>query len=286
MRSRSGKHGDDLGDRMKKYEQVETGRRFLPLLPVYARLDGRCFSKFTKGMRRPYDPDMSAAMIETTRALVEKTNALVGYTQSDEISLVWFNEDSRQQIYFDGKTQKMVSCLAADATAEFLIRALELWPEKSRSSLPRFDCRVMQLPNKDECANMLLWREKDAVKNSITMAASAHFSHRELLGVGTAARYRMLLQKGVDWNDYPVSFKRGSWIRRRRVLRHLTEEELARIPAKNRPTAPVWRRECAPFEMPPLSRIENLVDVIFDAADPIEMEISAARAETKGIVIT
>ena len=36
----------DLGDRMKMYERQEAGRRFLPLLPVYARIDGRSFSLF------------------------------------------------------------------------------------------------------------------------------------------------------------------------------------------------------------------------------------------------
>ena len=39
---------DALGDRMKAYERQETEQRFIPLLPIYARIDGRGFSKFTK----------------------------------------------------------------------------------------------------------------------------------------------------------------------------------------------------------------------------------------------
>ncbi len=61
---------DALGDRMKSYESVEAGRRFLPLLPVLCRLDGKNFSKFTKGMNRPYDERMSKCMVETTKVLV------------------------------------------------------------------------------------------------------------------------------------------------------------------------------------------------------------------------
>lgn len=51
-----------LGDRMKKYEKIETGDRFIPCLPVYVRIDGRSFSKFTKSMNKPYDERMSRVM--------------------------------------------------------------------------------------------------------------------------------------------------------------------------------------------------------------------------------
>lgn len=74
-----------LGQRMKGYEKRETEMEFLPLLPVYARIDGRSFHTFTRGMKRPYDENLSRAMIETTKYLVEHTHAKVGYTQSDEI---------------------------------------------------------------------------------------------------------------------------------------------------------------------------------------------------------
>lgn len=66
---------DSLGDRMKVYEYHETNRRFLPNLPIYARIDGHGFSRFTRGMQRPYDERMSRAMVATAGALVEKTHA-------------------------------------------------------------------------------------------------------------------------------------------------------------------------------------------------------------------
>lgn len=89
----------DLGDRMKAYENVETGRRFTPLLPVYARIDGRSFHAFTHGMDRPFDDKLISVMRETTRRLVEETDALVGYTQSDEISLLWYRDDPKSQYH-------------------------------------------------------------------------------------------------------------------------------------------------------------------------------------------
>ncbi len=74
---------DALGDRMKMYEMAEAGRRLLPLVPIVARIDGRAFHSFTRGMRRPFDPDFSAAMIDTTLRLVEATHACIGCTQSE-----------------------------------------------------------------------------------------------------------------------------------------------------------------------------------------------------------
>ena len=107
------------------YEGIEAGRRFIPTLPVMARMDGRGFSKFTKGMNRPYDERMSAAMVETTVALVKATGACFGYSQSDEITLVWHSIDVKSQVFFDGRIQKMTSQLAALATLFFYRQVME-----------------------------------------------------------------------------------------------------------------------------------------------------------------
>ena len=71
---------DSLGDRMKSYEAFTCDIKLIPRLPIIARLDGKSFSTFTKGL--------SSLMVETTKKLVEHSNANCGYTQSDEITLV------------------------------------------------------------------------------------------------------------------------------------------------------------------------------------------------------
>ena len=102
--------GDDLGDRMKRYEGGDT---FMPLLPVLVRLDGKNFSNFTKGLERPYDERLSKLMVATATVLAEETNAAIAYTQSDEITLVLFSSCFKSQIYFNGKASKVISILAA-----------------------------------------------------------------------------------------------------------------------------------------------------------------------------
>lgn len=264
---------DDLGDRMKEYESRESARRFLPMLPVYARIDGRNFSAFTRDFRRPYDQIMSRAMIGTTRILVQETHAKIGYTQSDEISLIWLGERYNSGIFFDGKVAKMTSILAGLATAAF---CKELPDHLDR--LPHFDCRVFQLPNRAEGTNVFLWRELDATKNAISMAARSLYSHRELDHKNSAEMQEMLFKKGVNFNDYPAFFKRGTFVRRIARERLLTSEELDRIPEKHRPAvdALVMRSEIAELEVPKFSTVINRESFIFDGADPETCKNSGA----------
>src|SRR5437868_6317488 len=111
---------DTLGDRCKRFEMAEAGRKAMPGLPVLARLDGRAFHTFTRGLLRPYDTRMTHCMVETTRFLIEQLEACIGYTQSDEITLAWYEPPGSTTAYpFDGRFQKLTSVLAGLASARF-----------------------------------------------------------------------------------------------------------------------------------------------------------------------
>lgn len=258
----------DLGDRIKSYENLEAGRRFLPMVPVVARIDGRNFSAFTRGMEQPYDMKMRETMFRTTEALVEETHARIGYTQSDEISLCWLSERSDSSIFFDHRIAKMTSVLASYATVAFTRTILEMMPERVRL-LPHFDCRVFQVPNRTEAANVFLWREQDATKNAIQSAARSVYSHKECDHKNGSELQEMLFAKGINFNDYPAFFKRGMFVRRQTALRTLTVEELERIPEKHRPTGPVERSSIVRMDMPRFGSVTNREAVIFDGADPV-----------------
>lgn len=264
---------DALGDRMKLYEMAEAGRKFLPLLPVVARLDGKNFSAFTNGLARPYDERFTRLMVEAVKYLVEETNASCGYTQSDEITLAWHSDAYDSQIYFDGRIQKMTSVLAAKCSVRFGRLLPAFVPEKADQE-PVFDCRVWQLPSLVEATNTFLWREMDATKNSISMAAQAYYSHKELIHKSGSEKQEMLFQKGVNWNDYPTAFKRGTYIQRRITKCKLTTEDFESLPplhnARKNPDMEFERTSYGPIDMPPIRRVPNRVDVIFNGATPEE----------------
>lgn len=256
---------DNLGNRIKMYESQTTGIKMIPRIPVIARLDGKGFSKFTKGLKRPYDQRLSDLMVETTKYLVKETNANCGYTQSDEITLMWYVESYESSVYFDGKLFKMISDLAAMCSVYFNRLLTQYLPEKS-DKMPRFDCRVFNVPTLDEAVNTFLWRELDATKNSISMAAQHYYSHKQLDGKTGSEKQEMLFKKGVNWNDYPTFFKRGTYIQRKRVLTKFTTDELSKLPAKHaarqNPDLEIERWVVDKVELPPLNKIINRVDVI------------------------
>lgn len=263
---------DELGDRMKIYEGAEAGRKFMPLLPIVARMDGRGFSRFTKGMDRPYDKRMSDAMIATCEHLVRETNALCGYTQSDEITLVWFADNLKSQTWFNGRITKMISCLAAETTLAFYERISETMPEYKHRR-PRFDARVWQVPNLVEAANTFLWREWDATKNSIQMAGHHYYSHKQLHKKNGGEIKDMLMEVGVNWNHYPAFFKRGTFIQRAEVSTPFSVEELSTLPPKHKahedPNLIIERSIIRHLDMPPFNKVTNRKGVIFHGQMPL-----------------
>lgn len=263
---------DSFSTRMKLYEMAEAGRRLMPLLPMCVRLDGNNFSRFTKGLARPYDKRLSDLMVALTNYLVRETGASIGYTQSDEISLVCYSDTFKSQVYFDGRKQKIESVLAAKASVFFNKLLPEHIPEKADWS-PVFDCRVWNVPTKVEAVNTLLWREQDATRNSITMAAHEYYSHNELFKKNTKEMQAMLLDKDVNWNDYPAFFKRGSFVQKRKVVRRFTADELAKLPekhaARTNPDLEIERQEVMRVDMPPFGQVTNRVGVVFDGEEPM-----------------
>lgn len=222
---------DALGNRMKAYEARGLSLSYvMPGEIMIARLDGRSFHTFTRGMERPYDQGMTEAMKATMGALVKEFGATVGYTQSDEITLVWITKP-RSEIIFGGRVQKIVSQTASSATAEFNDFINENKPGHSKASRrPRFDARVFTVPSQEEALNCLLWRQQDATKNAISMAAQSMYSSKQLHGKDGPAMQELMFQNGVNFNDYPPSFKRGTFGRRKTVQRFLTSDELAKLP--------------------------------------------------------
>lgn len=215
-----------LADRIKMYEKAETSDKFMPMIPIYARLDGRSFSKFTKNLVRPYDIRLSEIMQEVTKFLVKETGARIGYTQSDEISLVWLQKSLESDVFFSAKKQKMISMLAALATAKFVSLALDAFPEECKRNLPTFDCRVFQVPSKVESVNCFQWRLQDAVRNSIQMAGRSEFSQSQLHLKSTKDILDMLINtKGINWNEYPKFFKEGTFFQRCTYRKDADNEE-------------------------------------------------------------
>lgn len=220
---------DDLSKRMKEQYEDRT-RYYLPRRTFnIIRVDGKSFSKYTSRFKKPFDTIISDAMDFTLLSLCKEIqNVKFGYTQSDEISLLLTDfDDIKTQAWFDGNIQKITSISASIATKSFnkfmvknyltekLNNGNTTITEKFIENIfnikwADFDSRVFTIPDRTEVENYFIWREKDAVRNSISGTAQALYkNNKTLLGKSCNEMQEMCFQKGVNWNDTPVRFKRG-----------------------------------------------------------------------------
>jgi tRNA(His) 5'-end guanylyltransferase len=254
---------DTLGDRMKSYEHQPQPRIVMKGTPIVVRLDGKAFHSFCRGLEKPYDKHLCDLMDATMLDLVDWSGCRFGYTQSDEISLAFYLPfDSGSQYPFGGKVQKLTSLLAAQATVFFNSKLAQFLPQKADRTPALFDCRVFVVPDVMEVYNAFLWRQNDATKNAVAMAAQSVYSQKQLQNKNQKEQQAMLLEKGINFNDYDPRFKRGVFARRVVCERFLTEEELSRMAPEHRPTGPVLRGEIQLFDLW-LSKVEDKVGSLF-----------------------
>ena len=268
----SGSDKTTLGDRIKSYELASTSRKAFKGQPLIARLDGKSFHNFCKGLSRPYDVRLSELMVASTTYLVDRFNATVGYTQSDEITLAWFSDStSKSEYVFDGRFQKLDSLLAAACTAIFNLKLGVYLPEKI-DELPIFDCRSFVVPNLLEAYHAILWRQQDCTKNAISMAAQSMFSHKSLQGLhGPEMQEKMWAEKGVNFNDYPPAFKRGTFVQRTKIMAPLEPAVVKMLEARGLPVPGEVERTKIEARDLWLSKIKDPVSVLFKGAVPEDL---------------
>ena len=211
-----------LGNRIKKYENV-TDIRLMCRAPVIVRVDGKGFSRWAKKMKldRPFDVDFSTAMqYAMTQTAQSIEGCVFGYTQSDEITFILRNNQSLEsEPWFANRVQKIVSIVASLTTVHFN-RSTQMHLKDFSCQFPIavFDARVFTVPSLNETINVLVWRQNDATKNSISTTTYHEVS--KVLGKGTTRKrmhglnsnqqQELLFQEAnVNWNDLPVWCKRG-----------------------------------------------------------------------------
>ena len=211
---------DNLGDRMKNNYENRAKTQLLRRTPVIIRLDGKAFHTFTRGFKKPFDDIIIEAMQQTMLALCKNIQGCVlGYTQSDEITLVLTDYNKLETAaWFDYDVQKVCSVSASIATLEFNKSYTQILQRKNiltpdfralvRGAL--FDSRCFNIP-KEEVVNCILWRQQDAIRNSINSVGQANFLHKELQGLSTKQVLdKLLKEKNINWNSLPIYLQRGS----------------------------------------------------------------------------
>lgn len=199
---------DELDTKMRVFETAHD-YCVLPGIYIVARLDGRGFTKLTKEVHKfkaPYDERFRDYMLDTVEHLMNcGFDIIYGYTQSDEISLLFSLEDET----FNRKTRKINSVLAGEASAKFSLLL---------NDIACFDCRVSQLPNIQQVIDYFRWRQQDAHRNSLNShcywclrgdGETARKATSIMQGLSVADKNELLFQHGINFNNLPNWEKRG-----------------------------------------------------------------------------
>jgi len=260
---------DDLGDRMKRYERISNSQTLIPGIPMYARIDGRHFSKFTRGCGFPYPEledkcgyEIPNAMQRTADALCKEFGCSLVETHSDEISLAWIDIDKAP---FDGEYFKLVSNLASYAGVIFFHHISQFIPDKiAKGNFPSFDCRLFQVPNLAELANLFVWRQNDCMRGCLNQYAQQFFSHRMLDKKSGAERHQMCLDAGHDYdNNVDAVFKYGYFCNRQTYQAEIPEKFRTPLEIENGITT-VTRSKIARKVIDfPVSKLLNKIQFLF-----------------------
>ena len=199
----------NLGDRMKNNYEDRYRFKLTRRVPVILRLDGKSFHTLTKSCVKPFDDAFIAAMSITASYLLQEIQgAKVAYVASDEISLLLTDFDTlTTDAWFDYNVQKMCSIAASMASTYFTNAYLSA----DSGQFALFDCRAFNIPE-DDVANYFIWRQKDWIRNSVSMAARAHFSHKECHKKSTQDLRNMLINIHQDWYELPALYTHGLFI--------------------------------------------------------------------------
>ena len=202
---------NELDAKMRVYETAHD-HCVLPGLYMVARLDGRGFTRLVREVHdfeAPFDRRFHDFMVETTRHLMQcGFDVQYGYTESDEISLLFRRDESS----FGRKLRKLVSVLAGEASGKFSLLL---------GDLACFDCRISQLVSDELVIDYFRWRSEDAHRNALN--AHAYWMLRKegqtrraataaIEGLSVSDKNELLFARGVNFDTLPAWHKRGSGV--------------------------------------------------------------------------
>lgn len=209
-----------LGDKIKFYEAKT--RNYLPLednMHYVLRCDGRGFSSFCKGLEKPFDNIFRTAMELTMLDLCKEVQgAYIGYTQSDEITVIFKKMNPDSDIYFKGGIQKIASTVASKATLSFNKHFAAQVDKhapgddvyEAHKYIAEFDCRVFAVPV-EEAHKVIVWRIQDCYKNAVQMITRCYYTQKQINNKTVDDMVKLLLDErnvNVDF-DYPDSVLKG-----------------------------------------------------------------------------
>ena len=243
-----------LDIRMKQYEDQSLSPDYIVKNDEYfiIRLDGRSFSRFTSGLKKPFDKLFIKAMCYTSADLLEEFKCKTSYCHSDEITLIFSRQYPNEKgIYttshiFNGRIQKLLSLTASYCSVRFN-HHLNLLFEMDKScndtqysksiiskileSKQMFDSRIIIFNelNNYEIVNHQIWRStKDCYRNAVQAYGYYYIGYKQLMCKDNNHTINMLEQHNIIWNNIPTYIKYGVYCKKELINSEINDKKFTR----------------------------------------------------------
>eukprot|EP01071_Lankesteria_metandrocarpae_P009078 Lankesteria_metandrocarpae@DN5130_c0_g1_i1.p1 len=204
---------------VRKFEHPQT---LLQNCWIVVRLDGHSFHEFCSAHGFTKPNDLRALRLMTACAAAVMTSCeftghiVLAYGQSDEYSFIF----ARRSDLWKRREMKIVTNLVSIFTALYVLNWPKYFDGTALQSVPSFDGRAVLYPTIIDIKNYLCWRQADCHINNQyntcfwTLVQDDSYSCAEaakyLRGTTTADKNEYLYSKGVNYNDLPAIFKKGT----------------------------------------------------------------------------
>jgi tRNA(His) guanylyltransferase len=205
---------NDLKSRMKKYEN-KYNMEIKPYNPFILKLTGVKFIKYMRIFIKPYDSVFVLSMIDTMNDLINYTGATTGYTQSNEISLIFppmckKNDNIISKHIKNGRVIKLCSVISSYCSVKFyfnlqknLNKNIGVYSEHIVNMLNNtpvfFACRAIEFDESmiNELINHQIWRLNDCTHNAIRLYGEYYYGKKTTLNIGTNNIIEKLKQDNI-----------------------------------------------------------------------------------------
>ena len=227
---------------------------------IFIRCDGKAFKNFTKKFEKPFDSIFRNTMEKTMVYLANECQcSWMGYTQSDEITIMLKKPNIDSQIMFGGRRTKIETFAAATCTLAFnkifieeVNKEMAIRKNDLRTSLKMseteieevvnheyekytnrfltalFDARAFNMPKGEEW-KVFGWRLLDCHGNAIQMVARHNYSIKELQNKSCSEMKEMIIKNGDNIDNYEQRYMYGRMaIKKEMKMYEGTERECIR----------------------------------------------------------
>lgn len=221
----------------KFFERSCQPHPLLPGVPTIVKLEGKNFKTLTQGMQKPYDPNFAMLMSHCAKELIINPglkDISFCYTRSDEVIAVL-----KKSSNLFSKDPILISSFISSVLSGIFTKLLPKYFPDLENTTVAFTATIWTVPTHTEVTNYIVGRRKLTAESSFEDLVYTQFSAEDLKNKKHDAVNEMLLEKDITFDSFPVAFREGVIVKKRKTVNKFTERELELLPithhARQRP---------------------------------------------------